>query len=233
MGTMDSEDMALRVVGNEDTPSVFDGVGFGKLGLVIPDDMGYEQWEAFGERLQSIDRAAPWWIGDWLNYGERKFGEMYTQALDVTSKAYQTLANRKYVAGVFPMSKRRAKLSFSHHAAVASLVRHDPSLVNMILDEAEHMGHSEKDVRAEAKKARMELGLDPTGDEVQQFDNPYKWEELPDDTLIYVNATETEVLTAQLKELVSIVKELAEANNGIDLLAVQDKAKDWLKCYGG
>jgi hypothetical protein len=222
-------DVSLRIVENEDAPSVLDGVGFGKLGLVMPDDWEYAQWEAFGERLQAIDRAAPWWIGDWLNYGERKFGEMYSQALDVTSKAYQTLANRKYVAGVFPLSKRRAKLSFSHHAAVASLVRVDPTSVTMILDEAEAMGQSEKEVRVIARKLKLELGLDPTGDDgygsEQLYSSPVLSPHYSDDTLIQNEGANH---MEWLDDLLSIVKKLSAANNGIELMEAQDMANDWL-----
>ena len=35
------------------------------------------------------------WIGDWLNYGERKWGEKYKEALEKTGYDYQTLRNDK------------------------------------------------------------------------------------------------------------------------------------------
>lgn len=63
-----------------------------------------------------------WWIGDWLRYGERKWGEKYSKAIDVTDLAYQSLVNAKNVAEKFSdFNRRRLNLSWSHHSEVAAL----------------------------------------------------------------------------------------------------------------
>jgi hypothetical protein len=87
--------------------------------LILPEGMAYPEWEAAGEKLRMIHGASSFWVGDWLNFGERKFGEMYTQAIETTGKDYGTLANYKYVTSRINPSRRRENLSFAHHAEVA------------------------------------------------------------------------------------------------------------------
>jgi len=47
-----------------------------------------------------------WWVGDWLNYGEARYGEMYSQAIEITGYASQTLADAKWVASRIEPSRR-------------------------------------------------------------------------------------------------------------------------------
>ena len=42
-----------------------------------------------------VAQTVQWWIGDALNFGEQRYGEMYTQAIDETGLDYQTLPNWK------------------------------------------------------------------------------------------------------------------------------------------
>jgi hypothetical protein len=106
---------------NDASPIAQGLVGYGPLGLAISDQLTFEEWQAAGETLKRMEGAIQWWVGDWLVYGECKWGEMYSQALDATSKAYQTLANYKYVAEKFQFSRRRENLTWGHHEAVAGL----------------------------------------------------------------------------------------------------------------
>jgi len=61
-----------------------------------------------------------WWLGDWLNYGERQYGEMYSQAIEEVNLDYGTLRNFKYVSSRIELSRRRDKLSWFHHREVAA-----------------------------------------------------------------------------------------------------------------
>jgi hypothetical protein len=78
-------------------------------------------WVLHGRRLGAIGRNAGWWIGDWLRYGNAKYGERYARASRITGYDTQTLMNMVYVASRFERSRRRAGLSWSHHAEVAAL----------------------------------------------------------------------------------------------------------------
>lgn len=85
------------------------------------DALSIIDWIQVGKRLGTIGRGASWWIGDWVNYGNRKFGEKYTRAAQITGYDMQTLMNMSYVALRFNISRRRENLSWSHHAEVAAL----------------------------------------------------------------------------------------------------------------
>lgn len=90
-------------------------------GLVLPEDLPYTEWERIGGTLKRMEKSVQWWIGDWLRFGERKYGQMYSQALDGTNFSYGSLANMKYVAEHVESSRRRENVPFSHHQEVASL----------------------------------------------------------------------------------------------------------------
>jgi len=96
-----------------------------KIGIEVVAPPSFDEWQdavAFAQRAES---GVAWWIGDLLNYGEAQFGEMYTQAMDATGLAYQTLADAKYVARRVEFSVRTENLSFSHHKIVAAMDQKD------------------------------------------------------------------------------------------------------------
>jgi hypothetical protein len=78
-------------------------------------------WAAHGRRLGAIGRGVAWWIGDWLLYGNARYGEKYARAAKITGYDVQTLMNMVYVASRFAPARRRERLSWSHHAELASL----------------------------------------------------------------------------------------------------------------
>ena len=75
-------------------------------GLLLPDDFTYDEWAVLGGSLQTVAKAWQWWIGDWLQYGEQKYGEKYAAAIEVTGHEYQALANAAWVAGQVQFSSR-------------------------------------------------------------------------------------------------------------------------------
>lgn len=84
-------------------------------------DLALEEWLESGRRLGLLGRNVPWWIGDWLRYGNHAYGERYVRAARITGYDAQTLMNMVYVASHFPPTRRRGSLSWSHHAELASL----------------------------------------------------------------------------------------------------------------
>ena len=60
-----------------------------------------------------------WAIGDWLNYGERRYGETFAQG--VNGYSVQTQMNAKWVSSRYEFSMRIENLSFTHHQIVAAL----------------------------------------------------------------------------------------------------------------
>jgi hypothetical protein len=85
------------------------------------EDLSFSEWLEHGRRLGLLGRSAGWWIGDWLTYGNHVFGERYVRASRVTGYDAQTLMNMAYVASRFEASRRRGKLSWSHHAEIAAM----------------------------------------------------------------------------------------------------------------
>ena len=106
--------------------------------------MTFEQWQQAGDALKLAQGSVLWWIGDWLNYGERKYGEKYSQALNATDYEYQTLADAKYVASRFELSRRRENLSWSHHREVVAL---PADRADAALDQAEAENLSRNELR--------------------------------------------------------------------------------------
>jgi len=113
--------------------------------------MSYETWEAIGHQLIASTKAMPWWIGDWLNYGEKTYGERYAQAIEMTGLSYQHLSDLKWVANAVPPSERSENLSWTHHRAVAHLTKVKRS---ELLARAESEKLSSADLKRIAPKAR-------------------------------------------------------------------------------
>ena len=104
------------------------------VGLEFSNGITYDEWEGLGKQLRLIDGAVQWWIGDWLRFGEGKYGEMYTQALEETDYKERTLSNAKFVADRFEITRRRVNCSWHHHADVAKF---DDDEQDKLLDKAE------------------------------------------------------------------------------------------------
>ena len=91
-----------------------------KNGLKFNKDLSFEEWQEIGKQLQKIHGSIQWWIGDWLNFGERKWGEKYTQAIEETGLDYDTLATYKRISQIFEFTPRGVNLSWSAHREIAS-----------------------------------------------------------------------------------------------------------------
>lgn len=91
-----------------------------KTGLKFSEKLSFDQWQEVGKQLQKIHGSIQWWIGDWLNFGEKKYGETYTQAIEETGLDYDTLTSYKWVAGAFESCPRGQNLSWSAHREIAS-----------------------------------------------------------------------------------------------------------------
>lgn len=92
-----------------------------EVSWVAPAEMTYEQWTGVGSTFQQISRSINWWIGDWLNAGEARWGEMAMQAVEETGRGVDSLLKCKAVAMRFNVEARLDALSWSHHRAVAYL----------------------------------------------------------------------------------------------------------------
>jgi len=132
----------------------------------LGDSLDLESWIRIGMRLGTIGRGSAWWIGDWVNYGNARFGEKYSRAARVTGYDVQSLMNMALVASKFRISRRRENLSWSHHAEVAALSEEEQE---RWLDEAEQTRLSVHALRDKLRVARMQSkprsDPQPPGDE--------------------------------------------------------------------
>ena len=117
----------------------------------VDGDLAFTQWLRIGQQLGHVGRSLGWWIGDWLQYGNERYGEKYVKASRVTGYDVHSLTNMAYVASRFSVGRRRGTLSWSHHAELAAL---EESEQEMWLNLAETQRLSVRDLRAELRDRR-------------------------------------------------------------------------------
>jgi len=115
------------------------------------EDLTYEQWLEIGQNLMQATQNIMWWLGDWWNFGDRKYGELAAQALNMEIP-YNTFSKASYVANKVPLERRNPELSWTHHSEVASL---DAGLQKEYLDKAIDEGLSVKALRSIIKKQKV------------------------------------------------------------------------------
>jgi hypothetical protein len=133
--------------------SIPDAVSVTDVGLEFRKDLEYDQWLTLMATLQQLTTAFQFAIGDALNYGQKRYGEKYAQAMDATGCAYQSLANWSWVATNVPIYNRIAGLSWTHHRLVAHIGTADQK---SILESAKVRGLSVTEFERELKGEQEE-----------------------------------------------------------------------------
>ena len=130
-------------------------------GLEVNGSPSFEEWEKAGSYLGFMTAGCQWLLGDWLNFGERKYGETYAQGVEATGLDYDTLAACRRVASQFEFTRRRVNLTFTHHLEVAHL---PAERADSLLARAESEGLSTRDLRqlARQSKAAIANGAPPS-----------------------------------------------------------------------
>ncbi len=118
------------------------------IGIEIRSDATYEHWVDMVDFLFTIEGRLNWLIGDAILIGERVYGKTYEEMALLTGKAVKTLRNYVYVVSSVEMSRRRDKLTFGHHAEVASMV---PEHQDRWLADAEQNRWSVAELRKQLK----------------------------------------------------------------------------------
>jgi hypothetical protein len=72
-----------------------------------------------GLSLARAESGLQWRIGDWLNYGERKYGDIVAASHALKRWDEKTLWHFKWLSSVYEPSRRREGLSWSHHQEAA------------------------------------------------------------------------------------------------------------------
>jgi N6-adenosine-specific RNA methylase IME4 len=118
------------------------------VGLQLPEDLSYDEWMSFGGKLRLINNACLWWWGDWINFGERKYGETYAQALDESDYSYSSLSGAKWVCSQIEFCRRRQNVPLSFYQEIADLGEQEQ---DELLDECESNNWTRRELR-EAKR---------------------------------------------------------------------------------
>lgn len=90
-------------------------------GLDIKSQPTFDEWAGLGHVFALMHKSLAFAIGDWLNYGEDRFGEKAAQVIDSRHFSENTVRVYRWVAKQVPRSRRFPELSFKHHMAVAGL----------------------------------------------------------------------------------------------------------------
>lgn len=130
------------------------------LGLQIPDALDINTWEQVGHKISSIANCTAWCLGDWLVYGQYKYGERYRTVAAAVNLDFQTLRNYAWVARRYEMESRRERLSFQHHAEVAAV---PPEEREHWLDLAEEHRWSRNELRRNLRANRSGRSAVSTG----------------------------------------------------------------------
>lgn len=154
-------------------PSAGNGLQIGGFclaatGIIVSGNPSFEEWQAAFQFSKRAESGVMWWIGDLLNYGEKAYGETYSQAMDATDLSYDTVAQAKWVCGAVESCCRQQDLSFKHHVAVAPF---EPKEQKKWLAKATKEGLSSADLRSQIKEHKRQLALESAGPIEQQ---PYR-----------------------------------------------------------
>lgn len=122
-----------------------------RTGMELRPGLTKAEWLDAGRVVALVERANRWWIGDYLNYGERSYGDTYTEALDLFELDYGTLADLKWLASEMGFSCRHENLSVEHHRTVAPL---ESDIREYWLDRAEANHWTRRELRAHIKGDR-------------------------------------------------------------------------------
>jgi len=120
--------------------------------LDIPIDISFDDWEKLGNCLDFFGSGVQWWRGDWFAFGEHKFGQKYSQAVDGSDFEEGTLRNLCFVSQKVQMSLRNDNLKWSHHREVASL---PPEEQKNWLDKAESEQWTVRKLREAIRNAKL------------------------------------------------------------------------------
>lgn len=131
------------------------------VGWTVRETMDLAEWVAAGQSLGTMSRCSQWWLGDWIRYGNARFGERYVRAAKVTGYDVQSLMNMVWVASAFVISRRREKLSWSHHETLASLGEEEQE---RWLDVACERRLSVSDLRTELRASRARSTAEEAGE---------------------------------------------------------------------
>jgi hypothetical protein len=105
--------------------SIPDAIHISDVGVTFSGQLDESDWIRLMGTLTRLEKAIQFSIGDALNYGNSRYGEKYSQAMEVTGLTYQALANYSWVSAAVPIENRKTEVTWSHHRLAAKLPKDD------------------------------------------------------------------------------------------------------------
>lgn len=92
-------------------------------GLTVEGRPQYEEWAELGGVLAVMECGLAFLVGDWLRYGEDRYGEQAAQVIDARSWSPETVRAYRWLADKVPVENRMLHrgLTIKHHMVVAAL----------------------------------------------------------------------------------------------------------------
>lgn len=141
-------------------PIQIDRCRLSRVGAEFTGDITVSEWMEVGRKLHAIGSCYQFLLGDWLNFGERAYGEKYKLACEQTGMDYQTLANYAWVCAKIEIYLRKENLSFGHHNLVAGMPESERE---KWLDNAANGKWSIADMREAIRKAEAQYAGEDHG----------------------------------------------------------------------
>ncbi len=95
-----------------------------KTSARFDSELQYDAWANIGSQLALINGCCNWWIGDWLLFGVKQYGDRTKVAIQnsgILGYQPETLSQSMWVASSVEVRTRVQTLSWSHHREVADL----------------------------------------------------------------------------------------------------------------
>lgn len=133
--------------------------------LMLPDGVSFDAWVGIEARISTVQDATNWWLGDWVLYGEKHYGDQFSQGIPDKDKDH--IQQCAWVAQRVAPERRRAPLllSWTHHRAVAAL---EPEQQEEVLTQAVLQGWSVRETQdavrhVQGKEAVVRTVVDKLG----------------------------------------------------------------------
>jgi hypothetical protein len=151
---------------NTDLPIKIPKCTLTRVGAELPTSLPITEWLDIGKQLFAVGSCYQFLLGDWLNYGEREYGEKYAEACKATELDYQTLARYCQVCSKIEITRRRVNLSFGHHVEVQPLSRKEQ---DKWLELAEENKWSVAELREQLRDDGAEYANEDHGKPIKTF----------------------------------------------------------------
>jgi hypothetical protein len=123
------------------------------IGWAATSGMARRRWDEYGRRIARAGNGTNWWLGDWLRFGIREYGDKYAVASRITGYHEQTLMNYVYVAAHVPIAVRRSDVSWSHHAELTKFTEAEQvHWLERVVDEAMSIADLRRELRARVER---------------------------------------------------------------------------------